>query len=136
MPTVDEVLEVVNSDETVSNFRRSSFYRLLKTLRLKYVRRGGNSALLDPNDIVLWSRKYLRSVKKFRGEGKTIYYLDETWLNVGHIKACVWLNDTIKSSRQVFLSGLSPGLKNAPEKGKTPIITHIGNEWKWVRRRR
>nr|CAH7712818.1 unnamed protein product [Callosobruchus chinensis] len=44
-----------------------------KHLLFKYVRRGRNSVLLDRDDIVLWSRNYLRSVKTFRDGGKTSY---------------------------------------------------------------
>ena len=61
-----------------------------------------------------------------------VYYLDETWLNAGHTRTHVWKDETVKSSRQAFLSGLSAGLKNPSGKGKRLIITHIGSETGFV----
>lgn len=43
---------------------------------------------------------------------KKNYYLDETWINAGHIKPKIWVDKTIKSSKQAFMDGLSTGLKN------------------------
>lgn len=56
------------------------------------------------------------------------YYMDETWINAGYSKDKVSKDETVTSSREAFLLGLSSGLKNPSGKGKCLIITHIGNE--------
>lgn len=64
--------------------------------------------LTDRGDIVIWRQKYIEDIRKYRSEGCTIYYLDETWVNA-------------------FLQGLSTGPKNPIGKGKRLIVVHIGS---------
>ncbi|XP_049764485.1 uncharacterized protein LOC126092800 [Schistocerca cancellata] len=84
--------------------------------------------LIDRDDIFLWRRRYLRTIKRLRDEGRPIYYLDETWVNAGHTRSYVWVDDTINSSQRAFLSGLSTGSKGPSGKGKRLIIAHIGSK--------
>lgn len=83
---------------------------------------------MERNDIINWRRKYLKSIRKFRSEGRPIYYLDETWLNEGHTKGKIWVDTEIIDKRQAFVQGLSTGLKNPTGKGRRLIILHIGSE--------
>lgn len=128
IPTIDKMLKAVNDDPDLPSFKRTTFYQLIKVLNFKYAKRDRNSALVDRDEIVVWRRNYLKSIKKFREENRRIYYLDETWLNAGHTRSRVWKDETVKSSRQAFLSGLSTGLKNPTGKGNRLIITHIGSD--------
>lgn len=112
VPTIDKVLEVVNADNDLPTFKRSTFYKLLKKLNFVHERRGRNSMLMDRDEIKIWRREYLKKIKSYRNEKRKIYYLDETWVNAGHVKSKVWNDKTITSSKQAFLSGLSTGLKN------------------------
>lgn len=86
LPTIDKVLQACNDDETLPNFKRSTFYKVMKKLKLKYATRCRKSGLIDRQEIVLWRIKYLNTILKMRNEGKTIYYLDETWLNEGKLR--------------------------------------------------
>ena len=63
-------------------------------------------------------------------KNRKIYFLDETCINAGHTKSKVWIDQTVKSARQAFFSGLSTGLRNPAGKRKRMIIgvTHIDNE--------
>lgn len=112
LPSVDKVLKDVNDDPLLPTFKRTTFYKLLKSLNFKFKTRGRNSLLLDKDEIVLWRREYLQKIKRFRQEGRKVYYLDETWINAGHTKSKVWVDTSVSSSRQAFLDGLSIGLKN------------------------
>jgi transposase/DNA-directed RNA polymerase subunit H (RpoH/RPB5) len=132
LPTIDKVMAIVNEDEDLPTFRRTTFYKLLKDMNFKYVRRGRDSTLIDRDDIVIWRRNYLKTVKLMRQEGRRIYYIDETWLNAGHTKSRVWKDETIKSAKQAFLSGLSVGNKAPSGKGSRLIITHIGSDTGFV----
>lgn len=83
LPTLNKILQAVNSDDMLPNFSRTSLWRLIKHLKFKYTTKKRNSALIERSDIVLWRIKYLKKIKKFREEGRPIYYLDETWVNAG-----------------------------------------------------
>ncbi|XP_049946532.1 uncharacterized protein LOC126439695 [Schistocerca serialis cubense] len=128
LPTMNKVLTVVNEDADLRKFRRATFYKLLREMNFKYVRRGGDSLLIDRDDIILWRRRNLRAIKRLRDEGRPIYYLEETWVNARHTRSYVWVDDTINSSKQAFLSGLSTGSKEPSGKGKRLIIAYIGSK--------
>lgn len=132
IPTVDKVMLVINDDPDFPNFKRTTFWKLLKKLNFVYQKRGRNSILLDRGDIVTWRRSYLRSIKKYRHEGRPIYYLDETWINAGHTTSKCWSDTSVKSAKEAFSKGLSCGLKNPTGKGGRIIILHIGNEHGFV----
>lgn len=127
IPTINKVLKAVNDDCDLPNFKRTTFHSLLKKIGFKYLKRGRNSSLVEKENIILWRRRYLRTIKGMRQEGRKIYYMDETWLNAGHTLDKVWRDTTINSSKQAFLSGLSTGLKAPSGKGERLIITHIGS---------
>ena len=48
-----------------------------------YTKRVRNSALLEKDEIVIWRRRYLQTIQKYREEGRHLYFLDETWVNAG-----------------------------------------------------
>ncbi|XP_047106157.1 uncharacterized protein LOC124775364 [Schistocerca piceifrons] len=128
LPTIKKVLTVVNEDADLRKFRRATFYKLLREMNFKYVRRGRDSLLIDRDDIILWRWRNLRAIKRLRDEGRPIYYLEETWVNARHTRSYVWVDDTINSSKQAFLSGLSTGSKEPSGKGKRLIIAYIGSK--------
>lgn len=84
--------------------------------------------IIDRDDITLWRRKYLRQVRRYRGEGRKLYYLDETWVNEGHTTKKVWIDSTVTNKEKAFLSGKSTGLRNPSGKGKRLIVLHIGSD--------
>jgi transposase len=128
LPTIDEVLAAVSEDTVLGTYHRTKFYNLLKELHFKYVQRGCDSMLIDRDDIILCGRRYLRTVRSLRCQGRSIYYLDETWLNEGHTGNNVWVDGSVISSKQAFLSGLTTGSKAPSGKGRRLIITHIGSQ--------
>ncbi|KAJ8967987.1 hypothetical protein NQ317_017429 [Molorchus minor] len=80
-----------------------------QTYSTQYLKRSRKSVLIERDDIVSWRRDYLRSIKQFRREGRSIYFLDETWCDEGH-------THKKKSKRDAFIKGLSMGLKNSSGK--------------------
>ncbi|XP_063382868.1 uncharacterized protein LOC134669294 [Cydia fagiglandana] len=127
IPSIDKMLDAVNSDESLPNFSRTSFFKVLKKLGFKYSKRNRKSMLIDRSDIALWRINYLNKIEEERKAGKKIYYLDETWVNEGHTKEKVWQDTTIKSTKEAHRQGLSTGLKNPSGKGKRLILGHIGS---------
>lgn len=66
-------------------------------------------------------------IRHYRAQSKPIYYLDETWINVGETHSRTLVDTTVKSSCDTFLRGLTTGLKEPPGKGKRLIVLHIGS---------
>ncbi|XP_023312011.1 uncharacterized protein LOC111692311 isoform X2 [Anoplophora glabripennis] len=86
IPTLDKILTEIKSRQDLPQMSRSSLYKFMKQINFKYLKRSRKSVLIERDDIVRWRLDYLISIKKFRSEGRPIYYLDETWLNEGHTK--------------------------------------------------
>lgn len=94
----------------------------------KYQKRSRNSAMIESNDIIVWRRNYLEDIKKYREEGRPIYYMDETWVNAGECTSRTWVEKTIVSRTDAFHKGLTTSQTNPSEKGKRLIVFQIGNE--------
>ncbi|XP_057671356.1 protein FAM200A-like [Diorhabda carinulata] len=125
---LDEISAEYNDVTYYCEVRWMSKGKMLK----RYLKRSHKSVLIERDDIVRWRRQYLTSIKRYRSEGRPIYYLDETWLNEGHTKAKVWIDTNIKNKTQAINEGLSTGLKSPSGKGKRLIILHAGCEQGFV----
>lgn len=121
LPTTYKVLDDVNEDDLLPNFKRTTFQKLLKHLKFKVTTRNGNSAIIDRDDVVVGRRKYLSKVKEYREKNRPIFYLDETWVNIGPTNKS-W--NEMKSKRKTSVEGS----KNSTSKDNRLIIAHIGSE--------
>lgn len=128
MPTLDKILQVIKDNNTLPDISRMNFQRLLKFMDFVYTKRSRNSALIEKDEIVLWHRRCLENIRKYREEGRHLYYLDETWVNAGVCTSKTWVDKTIKSPRDAFLQGFTTGSQNPLGKGKRLIVLHIGSE--------
>lgn len=70
------MIQAVQDDPDLPNISRSSFQRVLKDLQFEYTKRNRNSALTEREDLVLWRREYISQIRRYRQEGRTMYYLD------------------------------------------------------------
>lgn len=128
IPTLDKILGALKEDQNLGpTISRKKLWETLKEMNFRWEKQNRKSLLIEKDEIICWRRTYLREVKKFRGENKNIYYLDETWVNEGYTVEKVWQDKNILCSRQAFLEGWSTGLKPPSGKGKRLIITHIGS---------
>uniref|UniRef100_A0A2S2PF27 Tc1-like transposase DDE domain-containing protein n=1 Tax=Schizaphis graminum TaxID=13262 RepID=A0A2S2PF27_SCHGA len=117
IPTVDKIHQAVTADDSLPSISRTNLFHFLKDLDFRYSKRSRNSAMTEKNEIVVWRRIYLENIKKYREEGRHIYFLNETWVDT-----------TVRSHRDTFLKGLSTGAVNPSGKGKRFIVLHIGSE--------
>lgn len=79
-PTMDKVLRAVTEDRALPTVKRTSMYRLLKDLNFEFTRRkrsNGGVVLTERDDVVAWRRRYLRSVRSCRADGRPVYYVAE-----------------------------------------------------------
>jgi len=128
LPTIDQILFDVNADPSLPNFKRTSLYRVIKKLDFVFTKRMRCSVLTEREDLIVWRRNYLYDIRKYRAEGRSIYYLDETWLNAGDCVDRVWRDKTVLSKHDAFNKGLTTGLPNPTGKGKRLIVLHIWSE--------
>lgn len=128
IPKINNIYQLVSNDDGLPKISRACLHRLLKIMDLTYSKRSRNSAMTEKDEIVVWRCKYLKNILKYREEGRQLYYLDETWVNVGECSGKTWIDNTIKSHRDTFLKGLTTGSVNPTSKGKRLIILHIGSE--------
>ena len=74
LPTLDKILAAVNDDSDIANFSRTTLYRLLLDIGFKFEKRKRNSYLMDREDIIIWRRRFLRNIRRYRAQGKHILY--------------------------------------------------------------
>jgi len=125
--TLDKILTRVNETEGLPDFTRTTLYSLLRNMGFQYQKRSRNSAMIEKDDIV-WRRNYLESIKRYREEGRSIYYMDETWVNSGDCTSRTWVDKTVTSRTDAFSKDISTGPTNPSGRGQRLIIVHIGNE--------
>ncbi|KAF0701571.1 DDE 3 domain-containing protein [Aphis craccivora] len=116
LPNLNKILSVVNEDDTLPDFALTSLWCLLKSMGFQFSKRGRNSALIENDDIRAWRRRYIRDIRKYREEGRPIYYLDETWVNVGDVAIRVWCDTTVQSSQAAFSTVFLPEQLTPPER--------------------
>ncbi|KAL4085006.1 hypothetical protein QTP88_027855 [Uroleucon formosanum] len=44
-----------------------------------------SSAFIEKMEIIVWRREYLRAIRRYREQGRPIYYVDETWVYAGEV---------------------------------------------------
>jgi len=70
---------------------------------------------MERQDIGSLRDKYLRAIKAYREEGRSIVYADETYIHSSHTTSYAWDD------------GSGAGLKAPISKGRHLIIIHAGN---------
>jgi len=83
IPTLKKIVQVINDDPDLPNIPKTSLQRILKELGFEYTKRTRNSALTERGDLIVWRQKFIICIRCYRKESRTIYYLDETWVNAG-----------------------------------------------------
>jgi len=127
IPILKKIVQVIKDDPYLPDILRTSLQRILKELlNFEFPQRNWNSALTEKGDLVLWRQKYIQD-RRYQSEGRTIYFLDETWVNADECNSKVWIDTSVKSHKDTFLKGLSTGPKHPSCKGKHLIVVHIGS---------
>lgn len=79
-PTMEKVLKAVTADDSLPTLKRTSMYRLLKDLNFEFTKRKRSGVVLtEREDLIVRRRKYLRSIRSCREDGRPLYYVAETW---------------------------------------------------------
>ncbi|XP_048361522.1 uncharacterized protein LOC125437708 [Sphaerodactylus townsendi] len=127
-PTLKKILNDVNSDQDLPCISQTTLHSILKDIGFAYNRRHKDCTLTDKPEIIAWRHQYLRKIRQFRSEGRSIFFLDETWVNTGHTVPKCWQDHAVKSAKGAFHRGLSTRLKDPPGKASRLICAHCGSE--------
>ena len=69
-----------------------------------------HAVLIEDSFIIAWRKRYISKIRVYRSEGRTIYYLDESYINTNHAPARVLTDTTVKSAKDAEERGLSTGV--------------------------
>lgn len=98
-----------------------SLRKIIRSIGFNWKKAQSNrTILMDRSDIQKWILDYLRSILKFRQEGRPIIYMDETYIHSSHTTPKRWKDDS------------SAGLLHPVNKGNRFIIVHEGGEGGFV----
>ncbi|XP_050439264.1 uncharacterized protein LOC126844865 [Adelges cooleyi] len=87
LPTVEKVYSKVKKRGLLPFMKKKFFADFLKSLKFKLIKTKTHGlALTEKKKIVLWRRRCLNKIMQYRQEGRTIYYLDETWIDLDEKK--------------------------------------------------
>lgn len=95
VPTTRKLLKELKKEINFP-YGRESLRQLLKANGF-YWRKCQNKRkiLMERPNILHWRYKYIKAIKKYRGEGRNIIYIDETWVdNDLTFKKC-WQSDSV-----------------------------------------
>lgn len=109
LPTFKEIFQVVKKDENLYYISHTSLGRLLKSMNFRGVEQGCNRIMIEKPKIVVKRRKYIREIRRFREEGRQIYYLGKTKIGAGDVPNRF-------------------GCDKPNWKGKLLIVCHLGSE--------
>jgi len=122
IPSFHKILKAIKCDPDLPNISQASLKRSLKELNFEYFNtKNQKLGLIEGEDIVLWRRKYIRDIRRYRSESRTIYYLDELSVYVDDCTSNDWIDAKVKCQTNSFL------LENSTDKEKFLIVVHIAS---------
>lgn len=118
----------IPESEHFPSLRTLTIRHLLNDIGFIFEKCKRNSMIIERQVVLTWQQKYLCQVAEYRQQHRKVFYTDKTWVNAGPTVAKAWRGDTVKSTRNAFLRGLTIGLKQPSGKGARLIVTHTGNK--------
>lgn len=116
LPTVEKLKKKLEEDINYKGSERS-LRRILKDLGFRWKSTENNrKVLIESSYIRLQRIEYLRKIKVYRQEGRSIVYTDESYVDSSH------------STPKQWTDGSSKGLKKPISKGQRAVIVHAGSE--------
>lgn len=83
-----------------------SLRSVLKELGFRFVQSKDNRVqLVEKPDIVAKRRSFLQKITHFRAEGRSIVYLDETYIHTNYSSSRSWIDDSTKGFRKKIGTG-------------------------------
>ena len=120
LPTIKKIKPLIN-DRLGTDFCQQTLLKIIKNLGFRWVKSVDNrKVLMERHDIRLLRINFLRKMRRYRREGRSIVYTDETYITAGHTKEKGWSDDSNR------------GAKKPIGKGNRLIIVHAGGEMGFI----
>lgn len=120
LPTVESVQR--HLARMGKQYPRTTLQRWIRKIGFRYRTVNKRMAIMESARIVGWRHDYLHKIEQYRNEGRSVYYLDETWYDTHDTAKKGWTDGTKKCE----LKGVPPN------KGSRIIILHCGSSDGWV----
>ncbi|GJQ76486.1 hypothetical protein Trydic_g2195 [Trypoxylus dichotomus] len=85
--------------------------------------------MLDRDDVIRRRNEYLRTIEKYRNEGRNIAFTDEFWPPLSK----VWIDNIVNASLQALIRDLSTDLIPS-NRGERYVLIYAGNQNGFVAR--
>lgn len=116
IPTIEKLRQKLLEDINFQSFK-TTLRQIIKELGFKWKNAENNrKVLIETINIRLKRIQYLRKIKKYLEEGRTIIYTDESYVDSSHSNPKAWTDGSTK------------GLKTPISKGQRVVIVHAGSE--------
>jgi transposase len=112
LPTRQKILKLLN-ERDIFHGSISTLSIVLKNIGFKWKKINNRKFLMEKPEIMNMRFEFLNEISKTVFE--EVVFIDETWVNAGHVKTKAWIDDTPQSSR-----------KEPTGKGGRLIILHAG----------
>ena len=86
------------------------------------------SILIESQYIIEWRKRYIKDIRKYRAEGHSTYYIDESYINSHHRPSKILTDTTVTSSDMAKLKNLSTGIPRLAGAGPRCIMMAAGDE--------
>lgn len=118
VPTLRNVLDIIRNEYSI-NSSPETLRKFLLSIGFNFKLINKRAKIMESQRIRSWRIKYLENIKLYREEGKSIYYLDETWYDTHDFVKRGWVDDNCV-------------LDVPPSRGKRLLILHCGSADGWV----
>jgi hypothetical protein len=105
VPTAAKLLPIV-SKKINFQWARKSLTRVMKSIGFTWRKCNlKRHILIEKPKIVSWYHKYLVQMKRFREEGKEIFYVDESWVDTNITFSKCWQGETEFGIKEITMPG-------------------------------
>ena len=77
--------------------------------------------LMDNPEIVNWRKHFIIKIREYRKDGRSIFYLDESYIHQFHMHNKVWVDTTVTSAANVCIFVKGPNLGSP----LSPLSIHL-----------
>ena len=81
-----------------------------------------HGVLIENPHIVNWRKKYVTLIRKYKKDGRSIFYFDESYIHQNHMPSRILTDTTIQSAEDAKERGLTTGVKRPAGKGQRLIM--------------
>ena len=125
--TIGNLHKIVLDTGRFPNWSYNTFREVLLGMNIKMKGKSevDRAILLEDENIIKWRKRYLENMEKYRLEGRTIFYVDETAFDTRSQPKKMLTDCTVLSAKDANERELSTGYKWNCGRGNRLLVLHI-----------